>query len=253
MLRNLAKRTATSLRAVAPSACENAAYAKQNGRKAAFGLLSIVGGASVTAFGIAKRFTTQAEAAGAPKFTLYQYQVCPFCNKAQAYLEFSGVPHKRVEVNPLSKKEIKFSDYKMVPFMIVEDANGSKTQVNGSDAIVDYISTNVTKTNDKEDQDIKVWRDWVNDRLVKLLPPNIYRTPGEALQAFDYIARNSNFSLYEKVSAKYAGALAMYFIARKASQSIISKTPDLNWLRSSTNGLKGISGRERLPWRFTTG
>jgi microsomal prostaglandin-E synthase 2 len=51
---------------------------------------------------------------------------------------------------------------------------------------------------------------------VKLLPPNIYRTPREALQAFDYIANASNFSWAEKQSAKYVGAVAMYFVAKRA-------------------------------------
>ena len=184
------------------------------------GTISLMGGFSAAGFGMAKRLTTHAEAAASgssgSKFTLYQYQVCPFCNKAQTFLEYSGVPHKRVEVNPLSKKEMKFSEYRMVPFMVIEDEKGQKTQVNGSDEIVDYVANNVIKSSDVDSEDTKKWRDWVNNRLVKLLPPNIYRTPSEALQAFDYIARNSNFSLYERLSAKYAGAVAMYIIARKS-------------------------------------
>jgi microsomal prostaglandin-E synthase 2 len=149
--------------------------------------------------------------------TLYQYQVCPFCNKAQTGLEYFGVPHKRVEVHPLSKKEMKFSEYRMVPFLVIENEKGEKTQVNGSDDIVDFAEATKTKpSNNPNSEDIKKWRDWVNNRLIKLLPPNIYRTPSEALQAFDYIANSSNFSYFERLSAKYSGAVVMYFIAKNA-------------------------------------
>ena len=49
-----------------------------------------------------------------------------------------------------------------------------------------------------------------------LLPPNIYLTPAQSLQAFDYISSMSNFSAVERVAAKYTGALAMYFVAKRA-------------------------------------
>ncbi len=42
--------------------------------------------------------------------TLYQYDPCPYCNKARAYLDYCKVPYTLVEVNPLTKAEIKFSE-----------------------------------------------------------------------------------------------------------------------------------------------
>jgi microsomal prostaglandin-E synthase 2 len=46
---------------------------------------------------------------------LYQYDVCPFCNKVQAFLDFHNVAYTAVEVNPLTKSEMKaVTDYKMV-------------------------------------------------------------------------------------------------------------------------------------------
>ena len=54
----------------------------------------------------------------------------------------------------------------------------------------------------------------MDDKLVHVLPPNIYRTPSEALQAFDYISQVGNFNFFERVAAKYLGAFSMYFIGK---------------------------------------
>jgi hypothetical protein len=43
-----------------------------------------------------------------PSVTLYQYQICPFCNTAKAVLAYANVPYKTVEVNPLTKAELKW-------------------------------------------------------------------------------------------------------------------------------------------------
>ena len=39
---------------------------------------------------------------------LYQYAICPFCNKAKALLDYARVPYQSIEVNPLNKAEIKW-------------------------------------------------------------------------------------------------------------------------------------------------
>lgn len=59
-----------------------------------------------------------AEDAAKLNLTLYQYQVCPFCCKVRAYLDYFGVPYTIVEVNPMSRKEIKFSEYRKVPILV---------------------------------------------------------------------------------------------------------------------------------------
>jgi microsomal prostaglandin-E synthase 2 len=48
-----------------------------------------------------------------------------------------------------------------------------------------------------------------------LLSPNIYRTPKEALEAFDYLTTSGNFSTMERVTGKYIGATAMFFIGKR--------------------------------------
>ena len=59
------------------------------------------------------------------------------------------------------------------------------------------------------------WREWVDKKLVHALSPNIYRTPSEALQAFQYISTVGNFSMLERVAAKYFGAIIMYLISKR--------------------------------------
>lgn len=43
-----------------------------------------------------------------------------FAHIIQAFLDFHDIPYKIVEVNPLNKKEIKWSDYKKVPILVVD-------------------------------------------------------------------------------------------------------------------------------------
>ena len=51
--------------------------------------------------------------------TLYQYDVCPFCNKVKAQLDFLGIAYDVVEVNPLTKSELGFSkEYRKVPIVV---------------------------------------------------------------------------------------------------------------------------------------
>lgn len=62
--------------------------------------------------------STQCSSISKPLFTLYQYQTCPFCCKTRAVLDYYGFDYKIVEVNPLSRKEIKFSKYRKVPILV---------------------------------------------------------------------------------------------------------------------------------------
>lgn len=56
-----------------------------------------------------------------PSIKLYQYQTCPFCCKTRAFLDYYGINYEIVEVNPLFRKEIKFSKYRKVPFIVCSD------------------------------------------------------------------------------------------------------------------------------------
>ena len=65
----------------------------------------------------AERFSEEEEKPQSTKWTLYQYATCPFCCKVRAYLDFYGVEYDIVEVNPIFRNEIKFSEYRKVPIL----------------------------------------------------------------------------------------------------------------------------------------
>ncbi|GFN73506.1 prostaglandin e synthase 2 [Plakobranchus ocellatus] len=62
------------------------------------------------------------------KLTLYQYQTCPFCCKVRAVLDYHGFSYDVIEVNSITKKQLKWSGYPKVPVLIVEMPN-SNTEV----------------------------------------------------------------------------------------------------------------------------
>ncbi|CAK7346153.1 unnamed protein product [Dovyalis caffra] len=142
---------------------------------------------------------------------LYQYEACPFCNKVKAFLDYYNIPYKVVEVNPISKKEIKWSDYRKVPILKVDGE-----QMVDSSEIIDKLFQRIHPDNSVPDSDEeRKWRGWVDNHLVHVLSPNIYRSASEALESFDYITTHGNFSFTERLVAKYAGAAAMYFVSKK--------------------------------------
>ncbi|CAB1319608.1 unnamed protein product [Coregonus sp. 'balchen'] len=74
---------------------------------------------------------------GGLKLTLYQYKTCPFCSKVRAFLDYHGLPYEIVEVNPVMRKEIKWSTYRKVPIVMV---NGD-VQLNDSSVIISALKT----------------------------------------------------------------------------------------------------------------
>lgn len=156
-----------------------------------------------------------------PDVVLYQFEVCPFCNKVRAYLDYHNVPYRVVEVDPLRKTELKEleGDYKKVPIAIINDK-----QFNGSSAVIDALDVIVRgqRVNEKtvaeaepRSNEEKEWIDWLDNHLIHLIAPNIYRTPSESLQTFNYIADKSKFSAWQRATIRYTGAAAMYMIGKR--------------------------------------
>ncbi|KAI4347266.1 hypothetical protein L6164_008090 [Bauhinia variegata] len=176
---------------------------------------------------------------------LYQYEACPFCNKVKAFLDYYDIPYKVVEVNPISRKEIKWSDYKKVPILMVDGE-----QLNDSSAIIDKLSEKVfskkkADLTSEEDEETK-WRQWVDNHLVHVLSPNIYRNTSEALEAFDYITSNGNFSFTEKITVKYAGAAAMYFVSKNLKKKYNITDERAALYEAAETWADSLNGREFL-------
>lgn len=175
---------------------------------------------------------------------LYQYEACPFCNKVKAFLDYYDIPYKVVEVNPISKKEIKWSDYKKVPILTVE----GEQMVNSSD-IIDTLFKKMrpeVSTESTTNAEEKEWLGWVDSHLVHVLSPNIYRTAGEALESFDYITTHGNFSFMEKATAKYAGAVAMYFVAKKLKKKYNITDERAALYQAAETWVDALKGRDFL-------
>lgn len=147
---------------------------------------------------------------------MYQYEACPFCNKVRAFLDYHDIPYRVVEVNPMNKKELQWSEYKKVPVLMVDGQ-----QMNDSTVIISTLNERINPdagggiATSKAMEEQEMWRRWVDEHLVHVLSPNIYRSPSEALESFEYITTHGNFTTMERLMAKYAGATAMYFISKR--------------------------------------
>ncbi|KAJ9540110.1 hypothetical protein OSB04_026616, partial [Centaurea solstitialis] len=176
---------------------------------------------------------------------LYQYEACPFCNKVKAFLDYYDIPYKVVEVNPFSKKEIKWSDYKKVPILMVDGES-----LVDSSAIIDQMGNRIIPAKSlsilSNDDEEKKWRRWVDDHLVHMLAPNIYRNTSEALESFEYIANNGNFSFSEKYAVKYAGAAAMYFVSKKLKKKYNITDERAALYEAAETWVNALDGREFL-------
>jgi microsomal prostaglandin-E synthase 2 len=192
------------------------------GRRAAASVIKPTSGAYTRTFSVTR--INPAEAIP-PEVVLYQYAICPFCNIGKAALNFASVNFKTVEVNPLTKAEIKFSkDYRKVPIATLDGE-----QVNGSEKIIKKclehpaVASNLQKKLNNnlsteaflESEESRKWVEFAREELASLLYPNICSTWNDSYIAFDYVHKVDTFSAFQKFSIQNAGSLAMYFAASK--------------------------------------
>lgn len=161
-----------------------------------------------------------------PPITLYQYEVCPFCCKVKAFLDYHKIPYEAVEVNPLTKGELKWSQYKKVPVITLGDE-----QLNDSSFIITKLAEKIdewkseqqTKTSwfkktdsqtSSNDDELK-WRKWVDERFVRIITANIYRSWGESWTTFDYITEHGNFNIATRHAARVFGTTLMWGIGMR--------------------------------------
>ena len=209
---------------------------------------------------------------------LYQYRICPFCNRVKTILDYINnsrsssndgtnteennsvsaatfLSVKNIEVNPLTKTEIKqFSkDYRKVPiatFDILSSTTSdttSKTTIFGSDDIIHHLLTEypiirnqleqhwAQEQRQQQQQQLlpstsplmsydaflnhdtaKVWTTYATNELAVWLYPNMCRTYRDSYTAFQYIHDPKlPYSTFQRYMIQYIGALAMTFAANK--------------------------------------
>ncbi|KAK3007712.1 hypothetical protein RJ639_015057 [Escallonia herrerae] len=114
------------------------------------------------------------------------------------FLDYYHIPYKIVEVNPISKKEIKWSDYKKVPILMVD----GQQMVDSSDIINKLYQRIHPESPIDPDGNEEVTK-WCH--------------PATVHSAFtgSVLTGTGNFSFTERLVAKYAGAAAMYFVSKK--------------------------------------
>lgn len=175
----------------------------------------------------------------APEIRLYQYHICPFCNISKSLLAYAKLDYDRIEVNPLTKQELKpwSGDYRKVPIAIIDEE-----QINGSDKIIDTLlnlpyvqqylqnrwneeeehdngdenaTTTMTMQQFSSSENSQKWMKFAADDLAALLYPNICGTLGDSYDAFRYVHNVDSFTTGQRVSIQLLGSLAMYFAASK--------------------------------------
>lgn len=88
-----------------------------------------------------KRILVETDNSGL-NLTLFQFQTCPFCCKVRALLDYYGMSYNIVEVNSVTKKQIKWSDYRKVPIVVVEGVGESGfVQLNDSSVIISALES----------------------------------------------------------------------------------------------------------------
>ncbi|XP_014278364.1 prostaglandin E synthase 2 [Halyomorpha halys] len=80
------------------------------------------------------------------KIILFQYTTCPFCCKVRAFLDFYGISYDLVEVDSVFRQQLKWTDYKKVPIVLVK-VNDKYIQLNDSSMIISVLTSYL---NDKE-------------------------------------------------------------------------------------------------------
>lgn len=122
-------------------------------------------------------------------------------------------------------------------------------QLNDSSVIIDKLGLKILSKkiadSTSEDEETK-WRRWVDNHLVHVLSPNIYRNTSEALESFEYITNNGNFSYIEKISVKFAGAAAMYFVSKNLKKKYNITDERAALYEAAETWVDALNGRDFL-------
>ena len=147
--------------------------------------------------------------------TLYQFELCPFCHKVKAALEFKGIPFRKVEVNPMTKKELPEmtgDGRRKVPVLEIDGQH-----IADSTEILKYLESKDASLTPKPPGDEKslMIESWVDDDLAQVLPAVIYGKWRDAARAARVVARTSNFGFVQNALVRGGGSIIMHQVAKK--------------------------------------
>ena len=167
-----------------------------------------------------QNMATAAAAGSVGSVQIFQYDICPFCNKIKALLDLHRVPYETTEVNPLTKSEIKAwsGGYRKVPIAML-----GGEQVNDSPVIAQTLMERMVSAGVLSEKELATfrspkaleWAAWSDKEFAVLLFPNITRNFGEAFEAFGYVMDVPHFSVAAKWSNQLVGAFFMWLAQGK--------------------------------------
>ncbi|MFT5358891.1 MAG: microsomal prostaglandin-E synthase 2 [Polyangiales bacterium] len=151
--------------------------------------------------------------------TLYQFALCPFCNKVRTGLQIKGIPFDEVEVSPRSKVELPPLPEGAPQKVPVLTFNGEV--VWDSTRILTFLDENYpetqrfTPTDDAKRERSAAIEEWVDEVMIQSLPTVLYGTWREAAQASKIIAKSSRFSPSAGMIVKVGGPVIMHAVAKR--------------------------------------
>lgn len=180
------------------------------------------------------------------KPTVYQYIICPFCSRVKTYLDFCGVEYESVEVDPLTKSEIKKLNTvnKKVPIVIIKGQT-----VEDSSKIIEVI-TEMGRNKEIEGfpsedffpKDTEEWTVWSEKKLAVYLYPNISRNLEESWECFSYAENVPTWNFFQQKLVRVAGTAAMTAVNGKIKTKyhIVDERKELKeTIQVWTDALKG--------------
>lgn len=91
------------------------------------------------------------------------------------------------------------------------------------------------------------WRRWVDDRLVKVLTINLYRSASEAFQTFDYLTSTGQLGFLERHAARIIGAGMMWGVSGKLKKKYnIEGEPRAELYASAEEWVAGLHSQDYM-------
>lgn len=161
----------------------------------------------------------------APGLELFRYTTCPYCGKAKAFLDYYGIPHTLVEVEPMFKSQLSESKYKKLPQLRIGGQSGA--YLVDSDIIVETLAEFVGAGAQLHDAEVQRWRAWCRESLVRHITLNINRTLMEAWRNYSYIDAFDTIPAANKLFLKVVGAPVMYLVAQYKTRPTLLKMGEI--------------------------